>query len=57
MKILFAGTPSFAAKHLEILLKGDHEIVSVLTQPDKRSGRGKRITDRTGTPKTTRSPG
>ena len=44
MKILFAGTPSFAAKHLEILLKGDHEIVSVLTQPDKRSGRGKRIT-------------
>jgi methionyl-tRNA formyltransferase len=43
MKIIFAGTPAFAAEHLSILLKGDHEIISVLTQPDRKSGRGKRI--------------
>ena len=42
MKIIFAGTPAFAAEHLSILLKGDHEIISVLTQPDRRSGRGKK---------------
>jgi len=43
MKIIFAGTPPFAAEHLSILLKGDHEIISVLTQPDRKSGRGKKI--------------
>ena len=42
MKIVFAGTPAFAAEHLLILLKGDHKIVSVLTQPDRKSGRGKK---------------
>ena len=43
MKIVFAGTPAFAAEHLSILLKGDHKIISVLTQPDRGSGRGKKI--------------
>jgi len=43
MKIIFAGTPAFAAEHLSILLKGDHKIISVLTQPDRGSGRGKKI--------------
>ena len=43
MKIIFAGTPDFAAKHLEIILKSKHEILSVLTQPDRESGRGKKI--------------
>ena len=43
MKIIFAGTPDFAAKHLEIVLKSKHEVLSVLTQPDRKSGRGKKI--------------
>lgn len=43
MKIIFAGTPAFAAEHLSILLKGDHKIIAVLTQPDRGSGRGKKI--------------
>ena len=43
MKVIFAGTPDFAAKHLEIILKSKHEILSVLTQPDRESGRGKKI--------------
>ena len=43
MKIIFAGTPKFASEHLSILLGGEHEIVAVLTQPDRKSGRGKKI--------------
>ena len=43
MKIIFAGTPYFAAKHLEIVLKSKHEVLSVLTQPDRKSVRGKKI--------------
>ena len=43
MKIIFAGTPKFASEHLSILLEGEHEIVAVLTQPDRKSGRGKKI--------------
>lgn len=41
MKIIFAGTPSFAASILNSLLKTNHEIVGVLTQPDSFKGRGK----------------
>ena len=43
MKIIFAGTPDFAAKHLEIVLQSKHEVLSVLTQPDRKSGRGKKV--------------
>ena len=43
MKIIFAGTPDFAAKHLEIVLHSKHEVLSVITQPDRKSGRGKKI--------------
>jgi len=43
MKIVFAGTPDFAKQHLEIVLDSKHEIVGVLTQPDRRSGRGKKL--------------
>ena len=43
MKIIFAGTPDFAAKHLEIVLQSKHKVLSVLTQPDRKSGRGKKI--------------
>ncbi len=39
MKIIFAGTPQFAAHALEAL-RHEHQIVAVLTQPDRPSGRG-----------------
>ncbi len=40
MKLIFLGTPLFAVPSLEILARTDHEIVSVVTQPDKPRGRG-----------------
>ena len=43
MRIIFAGTPEFAARHLEIVLESGHEVVCALTQPDRKSGRGKRL--------------
>ena len=43
MRIIFAGTPEFAARHLEIILESEHEIVCALTQPDRKSGRGKKL--------------
>lgn len=42
LRILFAGTPVFAERHLESLLNSAHEVVAVLTQPDRRAGRGKK---------------
>ncbi len=43
MKIIFAGTPDFAAFHLKTLLEGGIEIAAVFSQPDRPSGRGNRI--------------
>ena len=43
MKIIFAGTPQFAASALAALLR-EHQIVAVLTQPDRPSGRGMQLT-------------
>ena len=40
MKIIFAGTPEFAAEALRALIEAGHEIVAVLTQPDRPAGRG-----------------
>jgi methionyl-tRNA formyltransferase len=40
MKIIFAGTPPFAAVALEALIVSGYEITLVLTQPDRPSGRG-----------------
>ena len=40
MKLIFAGTPEFAATALKALLAAGHEIVLVLTQPDRPAGRG-----------------
>lgn len=40
MKIIFAGTPEFAAVALRALHQAGHEIVLVLTQPDRPAGRG-----------------
>lgn len=44
MRIIFAGTPDFAAAALGALIKANHEIVLVLTQPDRPAGRGMKIT-------------
>ncbi len=43
-RILFAGTPEFAVASLEALIAGGWPPVAVLTQPDRRAGRGKRLT-------------
>ena len=42
MKIIFAGTPHFAASALAALLS-EHQVVAVLTQPDRPSGRGMQL--------------
>lgn len=42
MRILFAGTPEFAAWQLQNLINTEHEIVGVITQPDKPGKRGKK---------------
>ncbi|WP_373974434.1 methionyl-tRNA formyltransferase [Chitinibacter sp. SCUT-21] len=44
MKIIFAGTPDFAASALEALIAAGHDIALVLTQPDRPSGRGMKLT-------------
>lgn len=44
MKLIFAGTPEFAASALRALLHAGHEISLVLTQPDRPAGRGMRLT-------------
>lgn len=44
LRIVFAGTPDFAARHLAALLVSGHSVVAVYTQPDKPAGRGKKIT-------------
>lgn len=43
MKIVFMGTPDFAAGALEALIKAKHEITAVVTQPDKPRGRSKEL--------------
>lgn len=44
MRLIFAGTPDFAARHLAALLgKPEFEVVAVYTQPDRPAGRGKKL--------------
>ncbi|WP_049292620.1 methionyl-tRNA formyltransferase [Franconibacter helveticus] len=43
LRIIFAGTPDFAARHLDALLSSAHQIVGVFTQPDRPAGRGKKL--------------
>lgn len=43
MKIVFMGTPDFAAGALEALIKAGHKITAVVTQPDKPKGRSKAL--------------
>lgn len=44
MRIIFAGTPDFAAETLKALLNSEHEICAVYTQPDRPAGRGRKLT-------------
>ena len=43
MRLVFAGTPDFAATALKALLQTDHQVVGVYTQPDRPSGRGRKL--------------
>ncbi|MDP6437663.1 MAG: methionyl-tRNA formyltransferase [Gammaproteobacteria bacterium] len=42
-RIVFAGSPDFAVPTLETLLRSQHEVVAVLTQPDRPAGRGREL--------------
>ncbi|MCV2886566.1 methionyl-tRNA formyltransferase [Aestuariibacter sp. AA17] len=43
LNIIFAGTPDFAARHLDALIQSEHNIVAVYSQPDRPAGRGKKL--------------
>lgn len=43
MRIIFAGTPDFAATNLQALLNAGHEVIAVYTQPDRPAGRGRKL--------------
>ncbi|AZZ96580.1 methionyl-tRNA formyltransferase [Pseudoalteromonas sp. R3] len=43
LRIVFAGTPDFAAKHLAALIASHHDVVAVYSQPDRPAGRGKKL--------------
>lgn len=44
LKVAFAGTPDFAAVALDALIASPHQVVGVLTQPDRPAGRGRKLT-------------
>ncbi len=44
MRVLFFGTPSFAAPTLAALIASPHDVVGVVTQPDRARGRGQKVT-------------
>ena len=44
MRIVMMGTPEFAVPTLEALIESSHEVVGVFTQPDRPSGRGRKLT-------------
>ncbi|TGE76412.1 methionyl-tRNA formyltransferase [Pseudoalteromonas sp. KS88] len=43
LRIIFAGTPDFAARHLQALIDSEHHVVGVYSQPDRPAGRGKKL--------------
>lgn len=43
LRIIFAGTPEFAALHLRALIDSEHQLIGVYTQPDRPAGRGKKL--------------
>ncbi len=44
LRIIFAGTPEFSVATLQALIASKHEVVGVYTQPDRPSGRGRKLT-------------
>ena len=44
LRVVFAGTPDFAASSLAAVLDSEHEVVAVYTQPDRPAGRGRKLT-------------
>jgi methionyl-tRNA formyltransferase len=44
LKVVFAGTPEFAARHLQALVDSPHSLVGVYSQPDRPAGRGRKLT-------------
>ena len=45
LRLVFFGTPAFAVPTLAALLESPHDVVGVVTQPDKPRGRGQRVSD------------
>lgn len=43
LRIVFAGTPEFAAQHLQALLDAGQQVIAVYTQPDRPAGRGQKL--------------
>ena len=43
MKIVFWGTPKYAAENLKTIVKAGYEVIAVVTQPDRKRGRGKKL--------------
>lgn len=43
LRIIFAGTPDFAAVALQALIDSEHEVIAVYTQPDRPAGRGRKL--------------
>lgn len=43
LKVVFAGTPDFAAHHLRSLIDSQHQVCAVYTQPDRPAGRGRSL--------------
>lgn len=45
LRVVFFGTPRFAVPTLDALLRSDHRVVAVVTQPDRPRGRGQKVSD------------
>jgi len=43
MRVVFMGSPDFALPSLRRLMRGEHEVVAVVTQPDRPAGRGRAV--------------
>jgi methionyl-tRNA formyltransferase len=43
LRVVFAGTPAFAASHLNALIDSEHQLLAVYTQPDRPAGRGRKL--------------
>ncbi len=43
MRIIFWGTPEYSVASLNILKKSEHEVIAVISQPDKKRSRGKKL--------------